>query len=148
MSPYQMLKQAADVLDRTAEQLEAAHTKVAEAETKAEQAKVAAEAAKTETKTASAEDAKQEARIGELAKTASDKLLDVGLLSDRQQADIFASQIRDPEVAIQKIAQLSQHVSVAKLGGVVEDSAQPDTESADSVWARRVSDINHKLNLG
>ena len=148
MSPYQMLKQAADVLDRTAEQLEAAQTKVAEAETKAEQAKVAADAIKTETKTASADDAKREARIGELAKTASDSLLDVGLLSSREQADIFASQIRDPEVAIQKIAQLSKHVSVTKLGGVVEDSAQVDSESADSVWSRRVSEINQKLNLG
>lgn len=140
---------AAASLEKAAAALEAANTEVKSAQAQAKQAKVAADKATTQSKMASADDKQREVRIGQLAKVAADTLLDAGLLSSREQADIFASNIRNPEVALEKIATVAKHVQVPRLGNVVvDDHRTTKVASADDVWANHIQKARAQLGQG
>lgn len=144
---YKLLKQAADQLDALATALEAAEVskqgvQKTAAEIKAAEEKVAAEKAAAE-KTAADLKTKRLA----LAKTAADKLLEAGLLSSPEKRDLFAAEITDPEVALQKLAKLAESVTVPKVGVVVSEGTQNKVASSDEVWAQSVVATLSRLNL-
>lgn len=148
---YKTLKTAADALEVLAAELEAAQrqTKVAEAKADEALAKVAqAETRQVQlAKTAAAKDEETKAKRASLAKVAADRLLDKGLLSTTEKRDQFAAELLSPDVALAKIAQLTEFVSVARLGTVVVDEEQHKTASAEDSWARHVQSASNKLGL-
>jgi hypothetical protein len=143
MSAYQLLKTASAEVSKLADALEAAHKDLASAK---ETVKVA-EAKAEQTKTASVKVAEdQKAAKAKLAKTAADKLLDAGLLSSTEKRDQFAAQILDHNVALTKIAELAKFAQAPKVGTVVVDDTAKASNSADEVWAKKVAEVNARLN--
>jgi len=141
-----IIKEAADLLDQLVKHAEAADKHAEEAESEAKQAKeAAANASKEHQKTAAAE----EAEIGQLAKQASDALMNAGLLGSQEKADEFASLIRDPKVALAKMAQLTQYVKAPKLGSVVveDNSSAPAEPTADERWDMHMKQAAARLGL-
>lgn len=120
---YKLLKQAADQLEALATALEASDKKVAEVQTKAAQAKIA------ETKVAD-----NTAKLGELAKTAADKMLSAGLISSAEKRDAVAAELISHESALAKLAQLTGFVNLPKLAQVVPGESQTKVGTADDAW--------------
>jgi hypothetical protein len=139
MSKYKQLKEAAAALESAASILE----KQAAAADNLTKKAAAQPQAKPEVKTAA-----EKVKLGQQAKVAAAKLLEVGLLSNQKQADVFASQLLDHGQAIQKIAQLTQHVTATKMGRVVIDETKTKTaETATEVYDARARAVLSKLNL-
>ncbi len=125
MTIHKLLKKAADELDAAAAALDASDKKLAEVQKTAGQAK-----------TAQVKVADNTAKLGELAKTAADKMLSVGLISSAEKRDAVAAELISHETALAKLAQLTGYVSLPKLATVVpSDPAQTKSASADDVWA-------------
>jgi hypothetical protein len=145
---YKLLKTAAAELKELAQRLESAHKELAQVKT----AKAKAEAELTQVKTAQAAQVKTaqaaeatKAKLAGIAKTAADKLLNAGLLSNTEKRDQFASELLDHSTAIEKIAKLAEFVQVPKLGKVVaEDSS---VSGSEATWAKHASATISRLNL-
>ena len=137
---YKLLKQAADALEKLASDAEAAEKAAAEAKAQVE-ARAKTAAAKPE-QTAD----EKAARLAK-AKVAADKLLEVGLLSSPEKRDLFAAEIVDPDVAIQKIAKLAESVQLPRLGKVVVDETTVKVASSDDVWDQRARAALNRLNI-
>jgi len=135
---YKQLKTAADTLEQAAADLEGSLKR---------QAKLAAEAASAkaaQTKTASANKAGQ-AKLGTLAKTAADRLLAAGMISNEQNRDRFAADVLSHEAALERLAKLAQFVTVPKTAQVVVDGTSA-AATADSVWEQRAQAALSHLN--
>ena len=122
---YKLLKKAADELEAMATKLEESDKKLAEVQAKTAQAK-----------TAQVKVADNTAKLGELAKTAADKMLSVGLISSAEKRDAVAAELISHEAALAKLAQLTTFVSLPKLATVVPgETTQTKSASADDAWA-------------
>lgn len=141
-SPWKQLKTAAEKLNSTAEMLEKAAEVLDHNKNPAPQTKQASEQAQQKT-------AAEKARVGQLAKTASSKLYEAGLLSSQQQADVYANQLLDHSHALNKLAQLVEHVpSSVKIGSVVvDDTVNLEPETADDVYEKRAAAVLSRYNL-
>jgi hypothetical protein len=138
---YAQLKVAAAQCDAAATQLDEAEKAVKTAE-----ATAAAKVKEVQTKVASV--AKDEVEIARLAKMAAAKIREAGLLSSEAQADQFASQIRDPRIALQKMAEVAGYVHAPKLGSVVKSGSvsASETPTADEAYETRAR--KHLARLG
>jgi len=121
----ELLKQAADQIEKLAAQ---------NADLQAQLAKL------TEVKTASEKtDADAKAKIADLAKVASQNLLDAGLLSTDEKRDAFtATLISNPAVALDCLAKTAGYVRAPKLGSVVVETTAK-TASANDSWDQAVA---------
>lgn len=145
MSSYKQLKQAADMLDKHADALEQAGEALDQAQKKLAQERSSLQ---EQEKTASDQEA-QKAEIAPVAKQAASALLEAGLLSSQEQADVFASQILgDHKTAMAKIAQLAQHAGMPKRAAVVPDSQPQQENSADDVWEKHARGALSRLHIG
>lgn len=134
MTTYKHLKLAADALDSMADALEAGMKKVAAAQKAADEAQKKLASVKT----AAAKPAGPSAAIGKLAKEASASLLQSGLISNQNQADIFAAEITNHEKALQKLAQLGKVTKAPRVGNVVKQASSAEP-SANEVFERALA---------
>lgn len=152
MSTFAQLKTASAKLAMTADALEAAAADLdnaAKSRTKTasdSQEAVSAALAKVAADAKAAEDARR-AQLGTLAKTASSKLREVGLLSNQEQADVFASQILDHDKALHKLAQLTQFVTGRKLGSVEIEGASPEVKTAYDAYDEKARAVLQRFNI-
>lgn len=93
-----------------------------------------------------AADLASEARIGQLAKQAADKLLSVNLLTTQEKADQWARRVVKHEGALEELQKLASHIQVPRMGSVVVQT-QPNLEKdAYAVFETRVRDVMSRLH--
>lgn len=145
MTSYKQLKHAADTLDKQADALEAAGKALEQTEQKLAALQ---QASTSQTKVAQEQEAAK-AELAPMAKTASSALLESGLLSNQEQADVFAAQILgDHKVALAKLAQFAKHAGAPRRAEVVVDSKPPSQKTADERWDAKARAALERLNIG